>query len=174
MKKLIVLFAMTAVFFSGCALNGTPDIETSGASATAPIITVTPEITQTPVPTEFVPWPLDPPELSQETIDRINKTTVGIALGQVYTTSPPRPDDYKYRYEAYLGTYNGCVVLYLGESPYGWGDFIGPIGMGYALLIAWKDDVFYDTIEAYRLGLLTEADGMNAAYHYDVYMSNKK
>ena len=163
MKKILISFCIIFLLSTGCT-------EQPANIEQTPIPTEMP----TPVPTEFVPAPLDPAELMEEQWEQMKQASQCMTTEDVVNINIP--SEYPFRYIDYYGTYQGytslriykiqqipccdkeevagCTFYYSGQS-----DTL------YCRVLLWKDDTFYHLQYAYDQGLLTEEDIKNIAYY---------
>ena len=134
----------------------------------------------TPVPTEFIPAPIEPAELSEDVWARIRKSYQYVARGEFWKLFTlehyTNPNDFHY-----YGTYQGYIALYIVTySPYCWKQADEEIGgihirLGgnsdwlHGRIYLWKEDVFYQLKDAYNMGLISRDDLKSIAYYHNNY-----
>ena len=162
MKKLFTSLCIIFFLFTGC-MEQPANLEQTAVPTASP----------TPVPTEFVPAPLEPAELTEEQWEQMKQTTTcmtadgAVELGTSIHSYPLRYVDYYGTYQGYtaIRIYSmkipgkdkeevaGCTFYYSGYS-----DNL------FCRVVLWKDDTFYHLQYAYDRGLITTEDIQSIAY----------
>ena len=163
MKKLFASLCIIFFLFTGC-MEQPANLEQTAVPTASP----------TPVPTEFVPAPLEPAELTQEQWEQMKQTTTcmtvdgAVELGTSIHSYPLRYVDYYGTYQGYtaIRIYSmkipgkdkeevaGCTFYYSGYS-----DNL------FCRVVLWKDDTFYHLQYAYDRGLIPAEDIQSIAYY---------
>ena len=141
----------------------------------------------TPVPTEFVPAPLDPAELTEEQWEQMKNTKTcmtpdgAVDLSTYY--SPAYSVSFKsyynnpdsFRRVDYYGTYQGYTAIRLHSTELPRTDkeevagctfyYSGSSNILFCRVLLWKDDTFYQLQYAYDQGLITAEDVQCIAYY---------
>ncbi len=163
MKKLFTSLCIIFFLFTGC-MEQPANLEQTAVPTASP----------TPVPTEFVPAPLEPAELTEEQWEQMKQTTTcmtadgAVELGTSIHSYPLRYVDYYGTYQGYtaIRIYSmkipgkdkeevaGCTFYYSGYS-----DNL------FCRVVLWKDDTFYHLQYAYDRGLITTEDIQSIAYY---------
>ena len=163
MKKLFTSLCIIFLLFTGC-MEQPANLEQTAVPTASP----------TPVPTEFVPAPLEPAELTEEQWEQMKQTTTcmtvdgAVELGTSIHSYPLRYVDYYGTYQGYtaIRIYSmkipgkdkeevaGCTFYYSGYS-----DNL------FCRVVLWKDDAFYHLQYAYDRGLITTEDIQSIAYY---------
>ena len=179
MKKFSVFFCTLFLLFAGCTAQPTSLQQT-------PILTEMP----TPEPTEFVPAPLEPAELTQEQWEQMKNTKTCMTTDGAMDLSPSKTsttlhniylstyfnNPNAFRYVDYYGTYQGYIALRLHNMQFFLGKdkeevagctfyYSGCSDILFCRVVLWKDDTFYHLQYAYDQSLLTEEDIKNIAYY---------
>ena len=176
MKKLFTSLCIIFLLFTGC-MEQPANLEQTAVPTASP----------TPVPTEFVPAPLEPAELTQEQWEQMKQTTTCMTPdGAVdlstyhspsYSLSRERyynnPDSF--RYVDYYGTYQGYTAIRIHSAQFPGNDkeeiagctfyYGGYSDILFCRVLLWKDDAFYHLQYAYDQGLLTEEEIKTIAYY---------
>ena len=163
MKKLFASLCIIFFLFTGC-MEQPANLEQTAVPTASP----------TPVPTEFVPAPLEPAELTEEQWEQMKQTTTcmtadgAVELGTSIHSYPLRYVDYYGTYQGYtaIRIYSmkipgkdkeevaGCTFYYSGYS-----DNL------FCRVVLWKDDTFYHLQYAYDRGLITAEDVQSIAHN---------
>ena len=163
MKKLFASLCIIFFLFTGC-MEQPANLEQTAVPTASP----------TPVPTEFVPAPLEPAELTEEQWEQMKQTTTcmtadgAVELGTSIHSYPLRYVDYYGTYQGYtaIRIYSmkipgkdkeevaGCTFYYSGYS-----DNL------FCRVVLWKDDTFYHLQYAYDRGLITAEDVQSIAHY---------
>ena len=176
MKKVLISFCIIFLLCTGCT-------EQPANIEQTPIPTEMP----TPVPTEFVPAPLDPAELTEEQWEQMKNTKTcmtpdgAVDLSTYY--SPAYSVSFKsyynnpdsFRRVDYYGTYQGYTAIRLHSTELPRTDkeevagctfyYSGSSNILFCRVLLWKDDTFYQLQYAYDQGLITAEDVQCIAYY---------
>ena len=175
MKKLFASLCIIFFLFTGC-MEQPANLEQTAVPTASP----------TPVPTEFVPAPLEPAELTEEQWEQMKQTTTCMtADGAVDLTSSQSPA-YKFRYPEhrllnsfrkvdYYGIYQGYTAIRIHSAQFSGNDkeevagctfYYGSFSdILFCRVLLWKDDTFYHLQYAYDRGLITAEDVQSIAYY---------
>ncbi len=136
--------------------------------------TAEPPAVPTPVPTEFVPAPLEPAELTQEQWEKMRTSTQTIIKNDGTKISRTQ-GLLGFEFVDYFGTYNGYIALRLhnynlpmteNETVAGYTlYYAGVTDDLYGRVLLWKENVFYHLKYAYEQNWLTEGDIKTIAYY---------
>ena len=175
-KKILIFFCIIFLLCTGCT-------EQPANIEQTPIPTEMP----TPVPTEFVPAPLDPAELTEEQWEQMKNTKTcmtpdgAVDLSTYY--SPAYSVSFKsyynnpdsFRRVDYYGTYQGYTAIRLHSTELPRTDkeevagctfyYSGSSNILFCRVLLWKDDTFYQLQYAYDQGLITAEDVQCIAYY---------
>ena len=175
-KKILIFFCIIFLLCTGCT-------EQPANIEQTPIPTEMP----TPVPTEFVPAPLDPAELTEEQWEQMKNTQTcmtpdgAVDLSTYY--SPAYSVSFKsyynnpdsFRRVDYYGTYQGYTAIRLHSTELPRTDkeevagctfyYSGSSNILFCRVLLWKDDTFYQLQYAYDQGLITAEDVQCIAYY---------
>ncbi len=134
----------------------------------------------TPVPTEFIPAPIDPAELSEDVWARIRNSYQYVVDGELwkFTSLQNHTEPYDFHY---YGTYQGYLAIFIRTtSPYPMkqsdeeidGILIHHFGNAdwlHGRIYLWQEDVFYQLKDAYNMGLISRDDLKTIAYYHNNY-----
>ena len=172
MKKLFTSLCIIFLLFTGC-MEQPANLEQTAVPTASP----------TPVPTEFVPAPLDPAELTEEQWEQMRQTTTCMTLDGAVDLNSAYDSIYferrlpdSFRFVDYYGTYQGYTAirvynmsLFLGKYKEevagctfyysGFSDIL------FCRVLLWKDDTFYHLQYAYDRGLITAEDVQSIAHY---------
>ena len=159
MKKLFTSLCIIFLLFTGC-MEQPANLEQTAVPTASP----------TPVPTEFVPAPLEPAELTEEQWEQMKKTKICMTTDGAVDLSTHqsaaydiRKNDYStpnsFRYVDYYGTYQDYIAVYIIDTAIWWGYWL------WDEIYLWKDNVFYHLQDALNLGLITEEDAKSIIYY---------
>ena len=175
MKKLFTSLCIIFLLFTGC-MEQPANLEQTAVPTASP----------TPVPTEFVPAPLEPAELTQEQWEQMKKTKICMTTDGAVDLSTHqsaaydiRKNDYStpnsFRYVDYYGTYQGYTAIRIHNTRFNGNDkeevagctfyYSGYSDILFCRVVLWKDDTFYHLQYAYDQGLLTEEEIKTIAYY---------
>ena len=164
MKKVLISFCIIFLLCTGCT-------EQPANIEQTPIPTEMP----TPVPTDFVPAPLDPAELTQEQWEQMKNTKTCMTPDGAVDLSNSKLFGFTLRYIDYYGTYQGYTAIRIHNTQWPGTDKEEIAGCTfyyanysdalYCRVILWKDDTFYHLQYAYDQGLLTEEEIKTIAYY---------
>ena len=175
MKKLLILLCTIFLLITGC-MEQPADLEQTAVPTASP----------TPVPTEFVPAPLEPAELTQEQWEQMKQTTTCMTVDGAVDLSTHqsaaydiRKNDYStpnsFRYVDYYGTYQGYTAIRIHNTRFNGNDkeevagctfyYSGYSDILFCRVVLWKDDIFYHLQYAYDQGLLTAEEIKTIAYY---------
>ena len=164
MKKLFASLCIIFFLFTGC-MEQPANLEQTAIPTASP----------TPVPTEFVPAPLEPAELMEEQWKQMQQTkTCMTADGAVELGTSIH--SYPLRYVDYYGTYQGYTAIRIHNTQYPAGTtkeevagctfyYSGYSDKLFCRVLLWKNDTFYQLQYAYDQDLLTEEDIKTIAYY---------
>ncbi len=172
MKKLLILLCTILLLITGC-MEQPANLEQTADPTASP----------TPVPTEFVPAPLEPAELTEEQWEQMRQTTTCMTLDGAVDLNSAYDSIYferrlpdSFRFVDYYGTYQGYTAirvynmsLFLGKYKEevagctfyysGFSDIL------FCRVLLWKDDTFYHLQYAYDRGLITAEDVQSIAHY---------
>ena len=134
----------------------------------------------TPVPTEFIPAPIEPAELSEDVWARIRNSYQYVVDGEFWkiTSLQDRTEPYDFHY---YGTYQGYLAIFIRTtSPYTMKqsdeeidgiliDHRGNADWLHGRIYLWQKDVFYQLKDAYNIGLISRDDLKTIAYYHNNY-----
>ena len=134
----------------------------------------------TPVPTEFIPAPIDPAELSEDVWARIRNSYQYVVDGELwkFTSLQNHTEPYDFHY---YGTYQGYLAIFIRTtSPYPIKqsdeeidgiliDHRGNADWLHGRIYLWQEDVFYQLKDAYNMGLISRDDLKTIAYYHNNY-----
>ena len=181
MKKWFVSLCALLLLFTGCA-------ETPAGGDAAPIQEQVSQPTSllTPAPTDFIPAPLEPAELTEEQWKQMQQTkTCMTADGAVDLSTHQsasydiRKYDYKspnsFHYVDYYGTYQGYTAIRIHNTQIYGNDkeevagctfyYSGYSDILFCRVLLWKDNIFYQLPYAYSQGLITAEDVQSIAHY---------
>ena len=178
MKKLLTLF-MVCLLFTSCGKQQVDGKQTASPTASP-----------TPVPTEFIPAPLEPAEFTEEQWKQMKNTKTCMTADGAVDLAPSKTSPFYYglhllkysnnpdafRYVDYYGTYQGYIALRLHNMQFFLGKdeeevagytfyYSGCSDILFCRVVLWKDDTFYHLQYAYEQGLLTAEEIKTIAYY---------
>ena len=164
MKKLFTSLCIIFLLFTGC-MEQPANLEQTAVPTASP----------TPVPTEFVPAPLEPAELTEEQWEQMKQTTTCMTPDGAVDLSNSKLFGYALRYVDYYGTYQGYTAIRLHNTQWPGTDKEEGAGCTFyygsysdtinCRVLLWKDDTFYHLQYAFDQGLITAEDVKTIAYY---------
>lgn len=164
MKKLFVFLCVIFLLFTGCR-EQPANLEQTAEPTESP----------TPMPTEFVPAPLDPADLTEEQWEQMKKTKICMTTDGAVDLSNSKLFGCLLRYVDYYGTYQGYTAIRIHNtqwpgtdkeeiagSTFYYGSYSDTIN---CRVLLWKDDTFYHLQYAYEQGFLTAEEIKTIAYY---------
>ena len=176
MKKLFASLCIIFFLFTGC-MEQPANLEQTAVPTASP----------TPVPTKFVPAPLEPAELTEEQWQQMQNTKTCITADgavDLHTYHSPaysvsfesyynNPDSF--RRVDYYGTYQGYTAIRFHSTELPGTDkeevagctfyYSGSSNILFCRALLWKDNTFYHLQYAYDQGLITEEEIKTIAYY---------
>ena len=176
MKKLFTSLCIIFLLFTGC-MEQPANLEQTAVPTASP----------TPVPTEFVPAPLEPAELTEEQWEQMKQTTTcmtpdgAVDLRTYYSPAYSvsfesyynNPDSF--RRVDYYGTYQGYTAIRFHSTELPGTDkeevagctfyYSGSSNILFCRALLWKNNTFYHLQYAYDQSLITAEDVQSIAYY---------
>ena len=176
MKKLFVSLCIIFLLFTGC-MEQPANLEQTAVPTASP----------TPVPTEFVPAPLEPAELTEEQWEQMKKTTTCMTPDGAVDLRTYYSPAYSVSFESYYnnsdsfrridyyGTYQGYTAIRFHSTELPGTDkeevagctfyYSGSSNILFCRALLQKDNTFYHLQYAYDQGLITEEEVKTIAYY---------